>query len=354
MKAPYAWAKKDDHVQIAEVPPGAKVVSLALGPRPSNLPMILLVSSISLVFLVTWLDALFPTPAVRSLIMSILNFASLHGTNFVPDAFWEPFSCMWLHGGWMHLSMNMLGLIILWTAFRNAVSTPWWLAIFLVGGALANVSYLHTRAAMDFSDVQGPLISVFWQPNSPMAGASGGVFTVWGAFIAFALRYQLKRETGMVNRMVYHWWDLLIPAAIELIFIDPNIEGVAWQAHLAGIIIGFGLGFIPPLYGNVTVNVTRREIVTVKSVVLRGRQNLPSDIDLILTQAFDPSHDAVIMTMERSCLLWRSQPITTVICGSPATASTRTVADSRKINGLDLWKLRADATGHQNVEPFIA
>jgi len=356
MKPPFSWAAKDNRVSVEDAPAGTTILRQDLGPRPGSVAVYTLIASIGIAFVITWLDAVFSDPGLRTFITQLLNWASLHGSNYVPDGFWEPVTCMWLHGSWLHVSANMVGLFTLWTFFRNAVSARWWLAIFVVGGALANMSYLETRSVIDFSYIHSPVISVFWLPGQPMAGASGGVFALWGASIAFCLRYRLERNTGLVNRMLLHGWEFAIPAVIQLKFIDPNIAGVAWQAHLAGLIIGFVLGFVPPIYGNLTITATRRHIVGIKSVLLGGRQNLPFNVELFWAPSFDSSRDAVVSIIERRCLLWKSRPLTTVLAGStaPNAVPSCTVADSRSVPGLDLWKLRGEATGHPGVTPWIA
>lgn len=133
---------------------------------------------------------------------------------------WQLFTYMFLHGGLMHILMNMF---ILWM-FGSDLERDWGSAAFLKYYLLCGVG--------------GGLFNVALQPNSliPIVGASGAIY---GILAAFAMTYP--------NRLIYLYFIVPVPAKYMVIgmalleFIlsmNPN-SNVAHFAHLGGMLVGF-------------------------------------------------------------------------------------------------------------------
>lgn len=151
------------------------------------------------------------------------------------------FTCMFLHGGWMHLIGNMLYLWI----FGNNIEDR-------LGPALYLVFYLGTGVVGNFAH------TVFDASMVPLVGASGAISGVMGAYI---LLFPRARITAIVP---IGWYPLTInlPAWIFLgiYFVIQNLypayftasqfsgpkSGVAYLAHIGGFVAGMALIFVFP------------------------------------------------------------------------------------------------------------
>ena len=151
------------------------------------------------------------------------------------------FTCMFLHGGWMHLLGNMLYLWI----FGNNIEDRLGLLLFLV-------FYLGTG-------IVGSLTHTLFDSGVvPLVGASGAISGVMGAYI---LLFPRSRITGIIP---IGWYPLTVnlPAWIFLgfYFLVQNLyaefftamhsaagsDGVARWAHIGGFVSGAALIYIFP------------------------------------------------------------------------------------------------------------
>ena len=147
------------------------------------------------------------------------------GSNFGPftldGQWWRLFTSMFLHFGLAHLAFNMLGL---WSLGK--------LTERLFGSAAFLFIYL-------FAGLCGSLGSLLWHPLINSAGASGAIFGVLGALLAFMINPRTR-----------------IPAHIAaaqrnsaLIFIAYNLfngfahAGIDNAAHIGGLLAGIGMGW---------------------------------------------------------------------------------------------------------------
>jgi len=183
-------------------------------------------------------------PATWSLIAAnVLVFAAMlaaganlwHSTNGIPLAWganfgpatqdgqwWRLVSAMFVHFGLFHLGMNMLAL---WDGGRlvERMYGHWrFLVIYFVAGIAGNVASLV---------VQGS--------GAVSAGASGAIFGVYGALLAY-----VWLERGRIHGIDFRWlfWGALafMVLAISLGFVIPGIDNAA---HLGGLTTGTLTGF---------------------------------------------------------------------------------------------------------------
>jgi len=153
------------------------------------------------------------------------------GSNFGPlttaGEWWRLGTAAFLHFGFLHLLFNMWAL---------------WASGGLVERLFGHVRYAWLYAA---SVLVASLASVSWNPLVNSAGASGGVFGVLGAQLAFFLRarHGIPPEVIRAQRM-----STLTFIAYAVIF-GITVPGIDNAAHLGGLATGFALGWIlaPPL-----------------------------------------------------------------------------------------------------------
>ncbi|MEO8220304.1 MAG: rhomboid family intramembrane serine protease [Specibacter sp.] len=125
---------------------------------------------------------------------------------------WRMVTSAFLHSSSiMHIAFNMYALWILGNALEPAFGRVRFLAVYLVSALAGSVGVL--------------LLSTMDSIDTPVVGASGAVFGLFGALFVVQ-----KKRGGDLRQIVVL---LLINAAIG--FIIPNI---AWQAHLGGLVAG--------------------------------------------------------------------------------------------------------------------
>lgn len=137
-------------------------------------------------------------------------------------------SALFVHAGWIHVLGNMLFLMIFGVPCERAVGGWRLLALFLFGGALANL------AAALMLDA----------PNRVIVGASGAVSAIIGAYLALFPRASL----GVVLPIGLYLEFVRVPASVLIgvwaflqvlfSFVGPEFGAVAWSAHLVGFAFG--------------------------------------------------------------------------------------------------------------------
>jgi membrane associated rhomboid family serine protease len=153
-------------------------------------------------------------------------------TGYPPGGWSAIFTYMFLHGGWLHIILNMWVLWIFADNVEDALGHWRFLAFYLTCGLLA--VGLH----------------VFFNPDStmPVIGASGAIAGVMGAYFRL---FPLARIMVLIP-LLFIPWIVEIPALVFLgiwFFLQvlsglmPNSphetsQGVAWWAHVGGFVCG--------------------------------------------------------------------------------------------------------------------
>jgi rhomboid protease GluP len=139
---------------------------------------------------------------------------SLHGE------WWRLVTCCFLHLGVIHIAMNMF--------------------ILLQAGAFAEALYGRMRFLLLYllAGIGGSLASAFRQPPVVSVGASGAIFGVYGAILAFLLMQRRAVNPEAAKKIakgagVFLLYNLAFSVAIP---------GVDLSAHLGGLVAGFLVG----------------------------------------------------------------------------------------------------------------
>ncbi|WP_347137875.1 rhomboid family intramembrane serine protease [Paracoccus sp. SSK6] len=125
-----------------------------------------------------------------------------------------------LHGGLLHLGMNMLSLAALARELGQIIGAMRMAAVYLV------------------SQVAAALMFALMAPTAgPMVGASGAIFGLAGALIGFAAvtGWRRRRPLGQLWRGV----AMMVVLNVALTVLMPSI---AWEAHLGGTLAGLVMG----------------------------------------------------------------------------------------------------------------
>ena len=135
--------------------------------------------------------------------------------NFLLGLYWQPLTSMFMHGGLMHLFMNMIVLLQFGTIVENARGKIYFILLYFGGGILTS---LFT------------LIYIYnFNPYSNVIGASGAICVLIG---------------WIANKDPFNRKGLIV--AILIISFAPLLFGlnIAWFSH----IIGFAIGYVIAKY----------------------------------------------------------------------------------------------------------
>jgi membrane associated rhomboid family serine protease len=139
--------------------------------------------------------------------------------------FWRLFTAIFLHAGLLHLAFNAYALWLFGRQVETAYGRTWMLLIYVVSGFLASV------ASYAFGPIQALGV-----------GASGAIFGIFGAFIAYNYRRRHLALAAANLRMAM----TLILLNLLLAFGFARID---WRAHLGGLIAGFLAGYVAEGFG---------------------------------------------------------------------------------------------------------
>jgi len=151
------------------------------------------------------------------------------------------FSALFIHTSWLHLIGNMVYLWVFGIPLERRVGWLGMLFVFVIGGALANLSVCIRLPEM----------------TSPIIGASGAVSAVVGAYLGFfpfrrigmllplGLYLQFARVPSVL--VIGSWFTLQLVYTV----LGPITGVVAWWTHMAG----FTLGLIFALLARATAQI---------------------------------------------------------------------------------------------------
>ena len=129
---------------------------------------------------------------------------------------------MFLHGGTMHLAFNMYSLWDL-GGLVNRISI----------GQEKNSAFVFL-AIYFFAGICGGLASMYFNPGTPSVGASGAIFGLIGAVVAYAL---VNGQTGLLQNLT----QVIILNLIIGFSPGSNIDN---SGHIGGLIGGGLIGFL--------------------------------------------------------------------------------------------------------------
>lgn len=145
------------------------------------------------------------------------------------------FTMMFLHGGWLHLILNMWTLWLFGPTIEDRLGHGRYLAFYLACGVAAAVAH------------------IFFNPVSivPALGASGAIAGVLGSYMRL---FPLARVVVLVPIpfipllfevyaffYVGFWFLMQILQGILDLAATPTSAGVAWWAHVGGFFAGLAL-----------------------------------------------------------------------------------------------------------------
>ena len=156
----------------------------------------------------------------------LLDFGAMFGPLIADGEYWRLFTAMFLHAGVMHILFNSIGLLIF--------------------GRLVERTYGHHRFALIYvlSGLSGSVVSYNINSVAVGAGASGAIFGVLGALVAF-----MAANREMLGEMGRQTLSAIVVLAAINIFFGFATPGVDNWAHMGGLAGGFAVGMaLAPRY----------------------------------------------------------------------------------------------------------
>jgi len=126
---------------------------------------------------------------------------------------WRIVTTLFTHQSLLHIAFNLFSLFILGRQLEPMIGRIRFISLFLLSG------------------VGGSVAVILLQPNSIVVGASGAIFGLFGAYFIIA-RHLGANATQII---------IVIAINLGIGFIVP---GIAWQAHVGGLIVGALVGLV--------------------------------------------------------------------------------------------------------------
>ncbi len=146
---------------------------------------------------------------------TLIQFGALYGPVLESEP-WRLLSACFVHGGLLHVGMNMLMFASLGAQLERELGSSRSVLLFLATGVLGFVASFVWSGGMVFS-----------------VGASGGVFGQVGAFVG--LLYARKDP---------RWKGALVRSLVYAVLLTLAIGRIDTAAHLGGFFAGIVLGFV--------------------------------------------------------------------------------------------------------------
>ncbi len=148
---------------------------------------------------------------------TLFDFGAKFGPAIFAGQWWRLITAGFLHGGLLHIGMNLWVLFDLGAQVEEHFGTSRYLVVYFV------------------SNMTAFLTSTYWAPRTLSIGASGALFGLIGAMLALSIRD--RSLYGATLRRQYIRW-----AIYGLLF--GLLPGIDNSAHLGGLAGGFVIGFI--------------------------------------------------------------------------------------------------------------
>lgn len=153
-------------------------------------------------------------PVIGNAVTGALQYAGVYS---YPVAFepWRMITTIFLHVSIIHIALNMYTLWVVGIMLEPLLGRARFLVLFFLSGLAGSVGVL--------------LIA---NPLEPVVGASGAIFGLFGAF------FVIQRRLGG------NATQLLVLILINLVIGFIPAFGIAWQAHVGGLVCGAIAGLI--------------------------------------------------------------------------------------------------------------
>jgi rhomboid protease GluP len=172
-------------------------------------------------------------------VFDLLHYGADSGPKVWDGEWWRLIASMFLHAGIIHLFFNMWSLRVVGPIVEGMFGSATYFVIYMLAG------------------LGGSVASCMWNPMGTSVGASGAIFGLLGAIIAFFLTHR-RSMPAEVFRSYMQRIGLLVAINLFLGFSIPRVDN---SAHVGGLVTGFVCGFAAYLPAGTRPVLNARRIV---------------------------------------------------------------------------------------------
>jgi membrane associated rhomboid family serine protease len=161
-----------------------------------------------------------------------LRISARFGLDFGPNDYWPFVTGTFMHGGWLHIILNMWTLYIFGSSLEGRLGRIPFLAFYLVCGVGASIAHAWFNA----------------ESTVPALGASGAIAGVLGGYAMTFPRAKVLLVIPIIIIPFFFKIPAMGFAAVWFLlqfmqgFMDlwsPSVGGgIAWWAHIGGFVVG--------------------------------------------------------------------------------------------------------------------
>ncbi len=156
----------------------------------------------------------------------LVAYGAKYNDAIVEGQYWRFITPIFLHANILHVSLNLLNLVILGIFVERIFGHLRFLLIYLVTGVISVIA------------------SFYFAPQEISVGASGAIFGLVGAYSVFVLVHRRAFRRGGIPALV--WLACIIGLNLGIGLVIPNIDN---YAHIGGFVSGCILGWcFTPFY----------------------------------------------------------------------------------------------------------
>jgi membrane associated rhomboid family serine protease len=153
-------------------------------------------------------------------------YGAKYNDAIIQGQYWRFVTPIFLHANILHVSLNMLNLVVLGIVIERIFGHLRFLLIYLVTGVTSIIA------------------SFYFMPQEVSVGASGAIFGLVGAYSIFVLVHRRAFPRGGIPALI--WLVVIIGLNLGLGLIIPNVDN---YAHVGGFVSGCILGWcFTPFY----------------------------------------------------------------------------------------------------------
>lgn len=158
---------------------------------------------------------------------ALYNLGALVPQQVLAGDWWRLLTATFLHFGWLHLMMNMVGLYYFGRVVEFILEVKQYFFVYLTTGvgSMLTVTLMYILG---------------YSPENFVVGASGSVMGLVGVSVAIFLRDWLKNRGSIASKKLQ---SFLLIILIQTVF-DLTTPQISFVSHISGTIIGFLLGMI--------------------------------------------------------------------------------------------------------------
>ncbi len=162
----------------------------------------------------------------------VMEYGSIPSEIMSGQDYFTLFSSMFLHGGWMHLIMNMLFLWVFADNIEATIGNIPFVVFYILGGLAASAGHIFFNMGSSI----------------PCIGASGAISAVLGAYLVMFPKSKVKVLVIYFFKSIHisAIWFLGFWFAQQFFSVFTTSStggGVAWWAHIGGFVFGAAVGW---------------------------------------------------------------------------------------------------------------